>query len=194
MGICNGDSCCKKYELIRTLEANIYQRGINGIEETIYLNNGKSISSSQLNLNKQYLKVLNDIRENPSNYINESKSHNLFDIFIKLKPSNPLRLSENNLLKIICYLEDARENPLSYIEKEEDIKKMINNGNVENLCLFQTRTLYNDIEDNFWYFLEENEDDIDKILTVNYDYIMIICLPIENDKSIISFVFYDIVH
>ena len=68
---------------------------------------------------------------------------------------------------------------------------MINNGNIKNLCLFQTTTLYNDIKENFWYFLEENEDDIDKILSVNYDYIMIICLPIKNDKSNIFFIFYD---
>ena len=68
---------------------------------------------------------------------------------------------------------------------------MINNGNIKNLCLFQTTTLYNDIKENFWYFLEENEDDIDKILTVNYDYIMIICLPFENGKSNIFFIFYD---
>ena len=77
------------------------------------------------------------------------------------------------------------------MEKENKIKSMINNGNISNLCLFQTITIDNDVKENIWYFLEENEDDIEKILTVNYDYIIIIIMPLKYDKSIINFIFYD---
>ena len=191
MGICKSNACCFNYEFVRAFETDRVQNRVNAIEEKIYLRNGKCINSSQLNLNKQYLKVINDIRENPSDFINESKSHNLFEIFIKLKPSNSLRLSENNLINILCYLEDSRGQPVSDVEKEKEIVSMINHGRVKNLYLFQTRTLYDDINENFWYFLEENEDDIDKILSVNYEYIMIICLPIKNEKSNVFFIFYD---
>ena len=77
------------------------------------------------------------------------------------------------------------------MEKENKIKSMINNGNISNLCLFQTITIDNDVKENIWYFLEENEDDIEKILTDNYDYIIIISIPLNYDKSIIIFIFYD---
>ena len=80
------------------------------------------------------------------------------------------------------------------MEKENKIKSMINNGNFSNCCLFQTITIITidtDVKANFWYFLEENEDDIEKILTINYDYIMIISIPLNYDKSIIIFIFYD---
>ena len=44
-----------------------------------------------------------------------------------------------------------------------------------NLCLFQ--------------YIEENDDNIDKILTTNYDIVMIVCLQIQNTKSNITFIF-----
>ena len=193
MGICNGDRCCRDYELIRTFENNhiLTNGNINNINEKIILKNGKSIDSSQLILSKKYFQIINEIRENPSDYINESKAHNLFEIFIKLKPSKPLKYSENNIFDIISYLEESQKKT-STIEKEKEIQSLINNGNIKNICLFQSITLCNDEKENFWYFLEENEDDIDKILTVNYDYITIICLSIQNDKSQISFILYDV--
>ena len=191
MGICNATGCCRDYEIVRTYENNGFHNNLNSIEEKIFLNNGKQITNEQLILNKQYFNIINDIRENPSNYINESKSHNLLEIFIKLKPSKPLRLSDNNIFTIISYLENSEEKSISYIEKEKVIKSMINNGNIKNLCLFKTTTLYNDIKENFLYFLEENEDDIDKILTDNYDYVMIISLPLQSGRTIITFIFYD---
>ena len=100
MGICNATGCCRDYEIVRTFENNGFHNNLNSIEEKIFLNNGKLITNEQLILNKQYFNIINDIRENPSNYINESKSHNLLEIFIKLKPSKPLRLSDNNIFTI----------------------------------------------------------------------------------------------
>ena len=192
MGICNIKTCCKDYEVIRTGENYHLQfnDSTSNKQQIIFLENGQFLNDDQLDLGKKYFKIINEIRENPSDYINDSKSHNLFEIFMKLKPSKPLRYSENNMLAIISYLIDSQEKT-SIIEKEKQIEYMINNGNIKNICLFQTITVSDNIKENFWYFLEENEDDIDKILSINYDYVMIICLSIKDDKFLISFIFYD---
>jgi len=192
MGICNIKTCCKDYEVIRTGENYHFQvnDSTSNKQQIIFLENGQFLNDDQIDLGKKYFKIINEIRENPSDYINDSKSHNLFEIFMKLKPSKPLRYSENNMLAIISYLIDSQEKT-SIIEKEKQIKNMINNGNIKHICLFQTITVSDNIKENFWYFLEENEDDIDKILSINYDYVMIICLSIKDDKFLISFIFYD---
>ena len=96
-------------------------------------------------------------------------------------------------MNIISYLEEYQEKK-SIFEKQNEISSMINQGNINKINLFQTITLTNNIEENFWYFLEENEDDIDIILSTNHEYIMIICLPIKDGKSIISFIFYNEIH
>ena len=194
MGICNVNTCCRDYEAIITNEnyhfgfedTNIYK-----IKEQLVLKNGKSIDSDQLLLGKEYFKIINKIRENPTDYIKESKSHNLFDTFIKIKPCEPLQYSENNIFDIISYLMESQEQ-ISIIEKQNEIKYMINNGNVADICLLDTISIGNDIKENFWFFLEENEEYRQKIFSSKYEYLMIICLPKENEKTNISFIFYNI--
>ena len=191
--ICKGNNFCQDYELVRNCEnfnLQISDNYINNSKENLFYN-GKSINNDQLNLSKKYYEILNEIRENPTNFINESKEHQLFEIFIKLRPSKPLKFSENDILDIISYLEESQQKSYSDEQKEKDVKLLINNGNISNICLFQLLTLFDDVKENIWQFLEDNEDDIDKILTVNYDYIMVICLPITTNQSIVTFIFYD---
>ena len=191
--ICKGNNFCQDYELVRNCEnfnLQISDNYINNSKENLFYN-GKSINNDQLNLSKKYYEILNEIRENPTNFINESKEHQLFEIFIKLRPSKPLKFSENDILDIISYLEESQQKSYSDEQKEKDVKLLINNGNISNICLFQLITLFDDVKENIWQFLEDNEDDIDKILTVNYDYIMVICLPITTNQSIVTFIFYD---
>ena len=193
MGICNHNTCCRDYETIITCEnfrfdledTNIYK-----IREQLILKNGKSIDNYSLELGKEYFKILNKIRENPSDYIKESKSHNLFETFIKLKSYEPLLYSENNIFDIISYLMESQEK-ISIIEKKNEIRSLINNGIVRNICLLETISIGNNIEENFWYFLEENEEYIETIFSSKYNYLMIICLPLENEKTNISFIFYN---
>ena len=193
MGICKVNNCCRECEVVRTGE-NFPNNTFNNNKGKIFLNNGKTlINNNQIILAKKYFELINKIRENPSDYINDSKTYNLFEIFIKLKPSKPLKFSDNNILNIISYLEEYQEKK-SIFEKQNEISSMINQGNINKINLFQTITLTNNIEENFWYFLEENEDDIDIILSTNHEYIMIICLPIKDGKSIISFIFYNETH
>ena len=193
--ICSLNSCCEEYEMIKTCENYFFITDddtiFKNIDEQIYLKNGKTIDSYQLILSKQYFKVINEIRESPTDYLNESKSHNLFDIFLKLKPNEPLKYSDKNILDIIYYLMESQEQT-SIIERENEIKILINDGHLTNINLFKSITIGNDVRENFWYFLQENEDDIDKIFSDNYEYIMIICLPIANDKSVLFFIFYSI--
>ena len=191
--ICKGNNFCQDYELVRNCEnfnLQISDNYINNSKENLFYN-GKSINNDQLNLSKKYYEILNEIRENPTNFINESKEHQLFEIFIKLRPSKPLKFSKNDILDIISYLEESQQKSFTDEQKEKDVKLLINNGNISNICLFQLITLFDDVKENIWQFLEDNEDDIDKILTVNYDYIMVICLPITTNQSIVTFIFYD---
>ena len=191
--ICKGNKFCQDYELVRNCENFNLQTSenfVNNSKENFFYN-GKSINDEQLNLSKKYYEILNKIRENPSNFIKESKEHQLFEIFIKLKPSKPLKFSENNMLDIISYLEESQKKSFSDEQKEKDVKLLINNGNISKICLFQLISLFNDVNENIWQFLEDNEDDIDKILTANYDYIMVVCIRIANNQSIVTFIFYD---
>ena len=194
MGICNANKCCKDYEAIITNEnfhfaiedTNIYR-----IKEQLILKNGKSIDNEQLLLGKKYFKIINEIREIPADYIKEIKSHNLLDIFKKIKPCEPLKYSENNIFDIISYLMESQE-IISIIEKQNEIKSMISHGNITDICLLETISIVNNIQENIWFFLEENEEYIEKIFSSKYEYLMIICLPIENEKTHIFFIFYSL--
>ncbi len=193
MGICALNTCCNNLEKTQTcVNFHFIEEDYNYTtrSEKLYLNNGKSIDNNQLLLSRKYFIIINELKQNPTEYIIQSKSHNLFDIFLKLKTSVPFIFLENNKLDIISYLMVCQEQT-SIIEKEKEIKSKLNNGNINNLCLMQYITICNDVKENVWYFLEENEDDIDKILTVNYEYVMIICLTTETDKLNIYFIFYN---
>ena len=59
------------------------------------------------------------------------------------------------------------------------------------MSLFQTVCLNDDINENVWLFLGENEDDIDKIFDAKYNCLMIISVPLEqNKKMLLSLIFY----
>ena len=59
------------------------------------------------------------------------------------------------------------------------------------MSLFQTVCLNDDINENVWLFLGENEDDIDKIFDAKYNCLMIISVSLEqNKKMLLSLIFY----
>ena len=98
MGICKVNNCCRECEVVRTGEN--YPNNTYNNNNKIFLKNGKSFINNQIILAKKYFELINKIRENPSNYINDSKTYNLFEIFMKLKPSKPLKFSENNIFSV----------------------------------------------------------------------------------------------
>ena len=76
------------------------------------------------------------------------------------------------------------------IERDNEIKKLINE-NLSEICLFQTISTNNNIKQNVWDFLEENEDDIEKIFDTLYNKLIIISIPLEhNTKILLTLIFY----
>ena len=144
-------------------------------------------------LSKEFFNILNDIRVNPNNYINDSKEHNLSEIFIKLKPSNEINFSENNITNIKKYLINSHFKNKRISEQEQEIKSLVNDGKTNDICLFQTININSDMKENVWVFLEENEDDFAKIFSNDYNNLLIVSFPLEyNTKTLTSLIFYSI--
>ena len=184
MGTCGGSKCCKEipeYLKIQEYE-NITKLNPNHIKKTAY--NDKILS-------KKYHELLNKIRDHPSKYITESKSYNLAEIFIKLKPSNPIKFSEENINNIISYLKEEEDTGVSIHQKEIKIAKMIHYGYIKKICMYEVDTIYDDLRQNLWYFLQQNEDDLELILSTYYEYIIILCLPLMNEHYRLIFIFYN---
>ena len=141
-------------------------------------------------MSKEFFEILNKIRTNPENYIEESKAHNLFEIFIKLKPSSELKYRENDLNKIKKYIMKSYLIKKNIIEQEKEIKNVINE-NIEEICLFQTICFNDNMQENVWDFLEGNEDDIEKIFDTKFNSLIIISIPLEHKtKTLLTLIFY----
>ena len=182
MGSCGESRCCKDIsEFLQVPRQIDYKVGSNYKLK-------KGLYNDQI-LSTKYHEILNKIRESPSNYITESKQYNLSQIFIKLKPSNPIPFSEENLNNIISFFGDDID--VTIYEKESQISKILNNGYIKNICIYAIITKNDELDKNVWQLFEENEDDIEQILSVYYDYIIILCLPLINDKYKLVFIFYN---
>ena len=68
---------------------------------------------------------------------------------------------------------------------------MINYGYIKKICMYEIDTIYDDLRQNLWYFLQQNEDDLEQILSAYYEYIIILCLPLNNELSRLIFIFYN---
>ena len=203
MGLCNGANCCKDEELLKTNEFNPPFSAENGcnLETNNFDYSLKSkykipiynINDENIKMEEEIFNNINDIKINPDNFINESKNYNLFEIFLKLKPSNPFKQTEfDNLNAIKTYLfrNIFQDKVVSMQEKE--LLVIFPEDSIKNISLFQKIAVKDDNKENVWQFLEENEDDIEKILTNSYEYLIVICQPMENKtKTMISFIFYN---
>ena len=142
--------------------------------------------------NKEFFILLNDIRINPDKYTGDSKQHNLFENFMKLKPCKELVFSDNNINNISKYIIDNYNKNKKISEKEEEIKLLINDGNIRDICLFElVLNNINDVNENVWHFLVENEDDFDKIFSIEYNNLIILSFLIkDNSKIFTNLIFY----
>ena len=180
---------CKREPTSITTEYLFYPNDKSDVK-FIENNNNKNNSLYDL-LSKEFYIYFNEIRKCPQQFIKESKEYNLFEIFIKLKPCPEINLIENNADKIKKYIINSHFKKKSILEQEKGIKILLLNENIKDICLFQNVFLNNDMKENVWIFLNENEDDIDKIFDVKYNYLMIICIPLEIDtKILLSLIFY----
>ena len=141
-------------------------------------------------MSKEFFVILNDIRKNPEKFIEESKEHNLFEIFMKLKHCPELNYNEADIDKIKRYLMKSYFKKKSIFEQEKEIKNLIKE-NINDICIFQPITFNNNIKENVWDFLAENEDEIEKIFDVQCNSIIIIHIPLEhNSKMLLTLIFY----
>ena len=143
---------------------------------------------------QEFYNILTDIRVNPEKYIKESKDYSLDLIFVKIKPSSEINYSEKNNKIIKKYIIDSHFKNRSTSDQEKDLKSLLNKGSsdkVKDISLFQTFCTSNDMKENVWLFLEENEDEIERIFSVEYNFLEIICLPLEyNTKILANLIFY----
>ena len=121
----------------------------------------------------------------------ESKEHNLFEIFIKLRPCSDILYKDTDLDPLKKYIMNSYFKNKNIFERDNEVKKLINE-NLSEICLFQTiSSINNNIKQNVWDFLEENEDDIEKIFDTNYNKLIIISIPLEhNTKILLTLIFY----
>ena len=142
-------------------------------------------------LSREFFDIFSDIRLNPDKYIAQSKEHSLLQIFIKQKPSKTITLIEDNIKDIKKYLINSYFVGKSIYEQEEELKNLINDENIKDINLFQTICTSNDMNENVWTFLLENEDELEKIFSDEYKKLIIICFPLEyNSKILTSLIFY----
>ena len=142
-------------------------------------------------MSKEFFNILNDIRTNPENFLEESKEHNLFEIFIKLRPCSDILYKDTDLDPLKKYIMNSYFKNKNIFERDNEVKKLINE-NLSEICLFQTiSSINNNIKQNVWDFLEENEDDIEKIFDTLYNKLIIISIPLEhNTKILLTLIFY----
>ena len=160
-------------------------------EKSKNLNNSFMEDPQYQKQSKEFFDIFNDIRINPEKYLSDSKEYSLLEIFFKLKPSNKIEYSENNVKKIKKYLINSHFLSKKTSDQEKEIIPLINEGKVKEISLFQTICSSQDMKENVWAFLQENEDDFDKIFSKKYNYLIIICFPLEyNTKMLMSLIFY----
>ena len=189
-GTCNCISdTCNKNEILFTNE--MYPLTDRESKEKIKSINYSSLEDVQYeNLSQEIFNILSDIRMNPENYLSESKEYSLLNIFIKTKPGTKLLFSKNNI-DYKKYIIDSYFQKKSIYEQENGLKLLINEGKVQDICLFQFILKNKDIKDSIWTFLEDNEDDIDKVFSETFVYLMVICLPLDQDEKILcNLIFY----
>ena len=105
MGSCNCvNDTCNKNTFLFTQEINPLTNRPSDSPKLNNLNNAFMEDSQYQKQRKEFFDILNDIRINPNKYLADSKDHSLLEIFIKLKPSNEINFSENNIDKLKNYL------------------------------------------------------------------------------------------
>ena len=195
-GTCNCVSdTCNKSQILFTNDVSQMSSRLENSEKFRNFNFSNLEDPQYDKFGQEFYNILNDIRVNPEKYNKESKDYSLDLIFLKIKPSSEINFSEKNNKIIKKYIIDSHFKNRSISDQEKDLKNLLNKGSsnkVKDICLFQTFCSSNDMKENVWLFLEENEDEIEKIFSVDYNLLAIICIPFEyNTKILASLIFYN---
>ena len=137
------------------------------------------IDSEYINLNQErsykIFEFFNDLRQNPKNYIEESKNYNLDDI-ITLADNNKLNLNIRMLIQNPFYnliLESCvQKNNI----KEEILSDLESNSQFDNYqkILYIIKSDNDNPNDFVWLLLQENKDNaLEEILYKNFDFFVV---------------------
>ena len=191
-GTCNCvNDTCNQDQILFTTEINPLTNRFQNNEKLKNINYSNLDDPQYQVYSKEFFNILTDIRLNPERYVDESKEYSLSHIFLKIKSSKDISLSDNNLNEIKKYIIKSYFIKKSLSEQEKELKSLINDGKIKEISFFQNTFTSNDMKENVWFFLHENEDDLEKIFSSEYNYLMVICLPLDyNAKILTSVIFY----
>ena len=161
--------------------------------------NKESKEQKNENINYKIYELINDIRINPKKYEKEfMEKENIKETFEKYansnqKPNNQLIFLEEESNKISNYLKDKKNNDKSADEKKDDIYNLLGIINNERAKYIQSMGENNDINYCVWEFFEScEEEDLNDILFIDYEFIIVSDVPIENtNKNVINVIFFN---
>ncbi len=162
--------------------------------------NKESKEQKNENINYKIYELINDIRINPKKYEKEfmEKENNLKETFEKYansnqKPNNQLIFLEEESNKISNYLKDKKNNDKSAEEKKDDIYNLLGIINNESAKYIQCMGENNNINFCVWDFFEScEEEDLNDILFIDYEFIIVSDVPIDNtNKIVINVIFFN---
>ena len=162
--------------------------------------NKESKEQKNENINYKIYELINDIRINPKKYEKEfmEKENNLKETFEKYansnqKPNNQLIFLEEESNKISNYLKDKKNNDKSADEKKDDIYNLLGIINNERAKYIQCMGENNNINYCVWEFFDScEEEDLNDIFFIDYEFIIVSDVPIENtNKIFINVIFFN---
>ena len=161
--------------------------------------NKESKEQKNENINYKIYELINDIRINPKKYEKEfMEKENIKETFEKYansnqKPNNQLIFLEEESNKISNYLKDKKNNDKSADEKKDDIYNLLGIINNERAKYIQCMGENNNINYCVWEFFDScEEEDLNDILFIDYEFIIVSDFPIENtNKIVINVIFFN---
>ena len=161
--------------------------------------NKESKEQKNENINYKIYELINDIRINPKKYEKEfMEKENIKETFEKYansnqKPNNQLIFLEEESNKISNYLKDKKNNDKSAEEKKDDIYNLLGIINNERAKYIQCMGENNNINFCVWDFFEScEEEDLNDILFIDYEFIIVSDVPIDNtNKIVINVIFFN---
>ena len=160
--------------------------------------NLETIEKENENINYKIYRLIDNIRINPEKYEKEyNENDNIKETFEQYvnsnqRPNKRLTFLEEESNKISNYLKDKKNNDKSSDEKKEDIYNLLGITNNDDVKFIQSMGENNNINFCVWEFFESCEDDLNYILSNDYEFIVVSDVPIENTNKIyINVIFFN---
>ena len=161
--------------------------------------NKESKEQKNENINYKIFELIKHIRVNPKKYEKEFTEKGIkketFEKYANSnqKPNNQLIFLEEESNKISNYLKDKKNNDKSADEKKDDIYNLLGIINNERAKYIQCMGENNNINYCVWEFFDScEEEDLNDIFFIDYEFIIVSDVPIENtNKIVINVIFFN---